>query len=207
MENKITDINDLVIFLTGTAMQPILNDEIWQKYGYKKRPRRGNIWSRLFPKKFELENLITKEILTMGLIDTLNGIKKSNVSLDNKLLIAIGVIDQTLSTTSHLFETRVFIENLLSTYKACSSCEKSKLHESFILKTKDILRKKDFAKFLVGTIALLGTLPFAEDLLLKSDYLKNVIDNATLENKLKVGLSEDKFQEYAKLLSEKILTT
>lgn len=74
MGKKSTDINDLVVFLAGTAMKPLLNDEIWQNYGYKKRPRKGNIWNRVFPKKFELENLITKEVLTMGLIDVLTGI-------------------------------------------------------------------------------------------------------------------------------------
>ena len=188
-------------------MQPILKDEIWQNYGYKKRPRKGNIWNRLFPKKFELENLITRELLTMGLIDTLNGIKKSSISSENKLLISIGVIDRTLPAISHLFDTHVFMENLVSTYNSCFSCEKSKVHEPFILKAKDVLQKKDFAKYMVGTIALLGTPPFAEDILINSEYIKNLIENATIENQLKMGLSEDIFQEYTKILSEKILNT
>ena len=29
MENKISDINDLVLFLAATAMKPLLNDEVW----------------------------------------------------------------------------------------------------------------------------------------------------------------------------------
>lgn len=207
MENKITNINNLVDVLTGTAMQPILKDEIWQNYGYKKRPRKGNIWNRLFPKKFELENLITRELLTMGLVDTLKGIKKSNISSENKLLLSIGVIDRTLPAIRHLFDTHVFIENLISTYHSCSSCEKSKVHEPFILKAKDILRKKDFAKYMVGTIALLSTPPFVEDLLINSEYIKNLIENTSIENQLKIELSEDIFQEYGKILSEKILNT
>jgi hypothetical protein len=207
MDNKITDINDLVDFLTGIAMQPITKDEMWQNYGYKKLPRRGNIWNRLFPKIFELENLITRELLTMGLVDTLNGIKRSSISPENKLWLSIGIIDRTLPTISHLFNSRVFIENLISSYASYSSCEKSKAHEAFILKAKDILTKKDFAKYMVGTIRLLGTHSCAENLLINSEKIKNVIENAKIENRLKIGLSEDNIQEYTKILSEKILNT
>ena len=65
MENKITDINNLTLFLAVAGMKPLLNDEVWQCYGYKKRPKKGNIWNKIFPKMFELENFISKEILTM----------------------------------------------------------------------------------------------------------------------------------------------
>lgn len=207
MEKKITDINELVLFLTGTAMEPLLNDGIWQNYGYKKRPKKGNIWNKISPKQFELENLITKEILTMGLIDIINGIKKSSKSSDTKLLLSIGVIDQFLYATKHLFNFRSFMENLISTYDAFLKCEKSKLHVPFILKAKDNLTKKDFAKFLLGTTVLLGRPPYTDDFLVKSDYVKNAIDNSTTENKLKIGMSEEMCKEYIDLLSEKILNT
>jgi len=71
MEHKTTDINDLVEYLASTAMRPLLDDEVWRAYGYKKRPKSGNILHKLFPDKFELEDFITKEVLTMGLIDVL----------------------------------------------------------------------------------------------------------------------------------------
>lgn len=207
MEKKLTDINDLVLFLAGTAMRLLLTDEIWQNFGYKKRPRKGNIWSKLFPKKFELENLITKEILTMSLIDTLNGIKKSIKSIDTKLLISIGVIDKFLSATKHLFDPHSFMENLFSTYSSFITCEKSKLHEPFILKARNVLNKKHFAKFLVGTTALLGTPPYTDNFLIKSDYIKEVVDNSSTENKLKIDMSEEMYKEYGYLVSEKILNT
>lgn len=207
MEKKITDINDLVLFLSGTAMHPLLTDEIWQNFGYKKCPKKGNIWSKLFHKKFELENLITKEILTMGLIDTLDGIKKSNKSTDIQLLISIGVIDKFLSTTKHLFDSFSFMENLFSTYSSFTTCEKSRLHELFILKAKDILNKKHFAKFLVGITALLGTPPYADNFLIKSGYIKEVVDNSSAENKLKIDMPEETYKKYGRLISEKIINT
>jgi hypothetical protein len=207
MDKKITDINDLVVFLAGIAMQPLLNDEIWKKYGYKKRPRKGNIWNKIFPQKFELENLITKDILTMGLIDILNGIKKAIKSSDIKLLLSIGVIDQFLSTTKHLFDPHSFMENLLSTHASLSTCEQSKFHAPFILKAKKILSGKDFAKYLVGTTALLGTPPYADNFFLKSDYIKDVIGNLSIENKLKILMPEGMYKKYRVLLAEKILNT
>lgn len=205
MEKKITDINDLALSLSGTAMRPLLTDEIWRNFGYKKRPKKGNIWSKLFPKKFELENLITKEILTMGLIDTLDGIKKSNKSTDTQLLISIGVVDRFLSVTKHLFYFPSFMENLFSTHSSFITCEKSRLHELFILRAKNILNKKHFVKFLVGITALLGTPPYTGNFLIKSDYIKEVVDNSPAENKLRIDILEETYEEYSHLIAEKII--
>ena len=206
MENKITDINNLVLLLVSTAMKPLLDDEIWQCYGYKKRPRHGNIWNKIFPKMFELEDFISKEILTMGLIDILNGIKKSTETSDTKLLISIGVIDQFLSTTKHMFSSDLFLENLFSTYASYLKSEKSKIHEPVILKAKDILNKKDFAKFMVGTIKLLA-IEHSNDFLLKSDYIKDIIEKSSKENKLKISMPDEIYKKYLPLVEEKILNT
>lgn len=204
MENKISDINDLVLFLATTAMKPLLNDEVWQCYGYRKRPKHGNIWNRIFPKMFELENFISKEILIMGLIDILNGIKKSGEELDTKLLLSIGVIDQFLSTTKHMFPSDLFMENLFSSYASYLKSGKSKIHEPVILKSKDILSKKDFAKFMVGTIKLLA-IEHADDFLLKSDHIKGIIEKSSKENKLKISIPDEMYKKYLPLIEEKIL--
>lgn len=206
MENKITDINNLVLFLTATAMKPLLDDEVWQCYGYRKRPRHGNIWNNIFPKMFELENFISKEILIMGLIDVLNGIKKSTETSDTKLLISIGVVDQFLSTTKHMFSSDLFMENLFSTYASYLKSEKTKIHEPIILKAKDVLNKKDFAKFMVGTIKLLLDARTG-DFLLKSDYFKDIIEKSSKENKLKISMPDEIYKKYLPLVEEKILNT
>jgi len=112
MENKITDINDLVLQIAVMAMRPVLNDDVLQCYGYKKKPKHGSMWDKIFPKMFALENFISQELLIMGLIDVLNGIKKSNETPDTKLLISIGVIDQFLTTTEHMFSSELFMKNL-----------------------------------------------------------------------------------------------
>lgn len=206
MENKITDINDLVVFLAATAMKPVLSDEIWQCYGYRKKPKHGAMWDRIFPKMFALENFISREVLVMGLIDVLNGIKKSNVSDDTKLLITVGVVDQFLSTTKNMFKSEDFMQNLFSAYASYLKSEKTKLHEPIILKSKDILDKKGFAKFMVGTIKLLA-IEHADDYLLKSDYIKSVIEKSSSDNKLSISMSDEDYKKYVPMLSEKILNS
>lgn len=203
-ENKITDINDLVLFLASIAMKPLLRDDIWQCYGYNKRPVKGDIWNKMFPKKFELDNFITREILTMGLIDVISGIKKSKEATETKLLISIGVIDQFLTTTKHLFPTDLFMENLFSAYASFLKSDKSTLHEQFIIKAKGVLGKKDFAKFMVGTIRLLAV-EQANNYLLNSDSIANTVNNSAKENKLKISMPEELWRKYGALLSEKIL--
>lgn len=181
-------------------MKPLLSDEIWQCYGYKKRPIKGAIWTKLFPKKFALDNFISREVLTMGLIDVLNGIKKSDVPDETKLLIAVGVVDQFLSTTKNMFRTEDFMQNLFSAYASYLKSDKSKLHEPIILKSKDVLDKKDFAKFMVGTIKLLA-IEHANDFLLKSDYIKDVIEKSSPENKLNISMSDEDYKKYTPLIS------
>jgi len=207
MEEKTTDVNNLVLFLAGTAMRPLLQDDLWQCYGYANRPKSGAILSKMFPKKFELENFISKEVLTMSIIDVLNGIKKSKASSDTKLLISIGVIDQFISTTKHLFSPESFMDNLFVSYDSYLKCDKSKLHEPIIIKSKSVLDKKDFAKFIVGTIKLLA-MEHADDYLLKSDYFRDTIDKSTKlsEVKLKVEMPE-MYKKYGNMISDKILNT
>ncbi|OGK62271.1 hypothetical protein A2334_02415 [Candidatus Roizmanbacteria bacterium RIFOXYB2_FULL_38_10] len=205
MEHKTTDINDLVEYLASTAMRPLLDDEVWRAYGYKKRPKSGNILHKLFPDKFELEDFITKEVLTMGLIDVLNGVKKSKISSDEKLLIALGVLDQFISTTKHMFDPNSFVDNLLTAYDSYTKSDKAKIHEPVIVKSKDVLNKKNFAKFMVGTISLLGTSSHEGDYFLKSSVLKDTIDNTSIENKLKLSMPEEMYRKYGDMLSKKVL--
>ncbi|MFH1769211.1 MAG: hypothetical protein ABH833_00915 [Parcubacteria group bacterium] len=205
MKNKTPDINNLVLFLAGTAMKPLFNNDIWQCYGYRKRPKHGSIWHKMFSKRYELESFIAKEILTMGLIDVLNGIKKSTGTFDTKLLISMGMIDQFLSATKNIFSIDLFMENLFSTYASYLKSDKSELHVPVILKAKDILNKKDFARFMVGTIKLLAVGHPANDFLLESDLIKNVVEESSKENKLEISMSQEMYKKYAHLLSEKIL--
>jgi hypothetical protein len=205
MDNKITDINDLVLFLAVTAMKPSQDNNFWQFYGYKKRPRHGSIWDRFSPKMFELENFISKELLTMGLIDVLNGIKKSTEDSGVKLLIAIGVVDQFLSTVGRVFPSDPFMENLFFTYDAYLKSEKSKIHWPSLLKANDTLGKEDSAKFMVGTTKLFAADQSFDGFLLKSDYIKNIIKESSKENKLKISMSDEMYKKYLPLLKEKIL--
>ena len=79
-----TKLNDLVLYLTGMAMRPVLDDELWKAYGYGKRPKSGSVLHSVFPSKFELEDYITKDVLTMGLIDILNAVKnRINLQMKN----------------------------------------------------------------------------------------------------------------------------
>ncbi len=204
MKTEISDINDLVSFLTASAMKPLLKDEIWQCYGYNKRPKHGNIWNKIFPKMFALENFISKEILTMGLIDVLSGVKKSAETIDTKLLISVGIIDRFLSATKHIFSINSFMENLFSVYASILRSEKSKIYEPIILKSKSILNKKDFAKFMVGS-AKLFAIEHADDFLLKSNYIKGIIEKSAKENKLKISMPDEIYKKYVPLIEAKIL--
>lgn len=203
MENKITDINDLVLQISVMGMSPLLSDDIWKFYGYDKRPKHGNMWNKIFPKMFALENFIQKEILIMCLIDVLNGIKKSTESLDTKLIISIGVVDKFLSTTKHLFPSDLFMEYFFASYAQYFKSDSSKIHETIILKAKQILDEKDFIKFMVGTINLF-TIKH-DDLLLRSDYVKDTIEKSHKENKLIISMPNETYKKYLMSIEKIVL--
>jgi len=194
--NKITDINDLVLNITCLAMKPLLNDDVWQCYGYKKIPKHGVILEKIFPKMFILENFISREVLTMGLIDVLNGIKKTSEAPNIKFLISVGVIDQFLFTTKNMFSADFFMENLFLTYASYLKNKKLKIYEPIILK----------AKSMVGTIQLFAT-EHGTEFFLKTNYIKKVIEKSGKENKLKILMSDKIYKKYVLLIEEKILNT
>jgi len=204
MENKSADINDLVISLATIGTRPLFSDEIWQYYGYKKKPSHGLIWDKIFPKIFALDNFISKEILTMGLIDVLNSIKKSNVDHDTKLILSVGVVDQFLSVTKNMYSANSFMELLLSSYGAYLKSEKTRKQDFFILKSKEILDNKGFARILVGSSKLFSHNDTA-DFLIKSDYIKDTVEKSSKENTVRISMTDEIYKKYVPLLEERIL--
>lgn len=205
MEKKITNINDLVLFLSGAVTHTLLADNMWQKFGFKRRPKKGNIWNRIFPNKYALDILITKEIITMCLIDVLNGIKKSTKSKKDKILIAIGVIDKFLYSTEHFFDHSILMTNIFDTYSKFLNSEQSKHHEIFIDRAKLILNKKQFVIYTIGIIKLLSIPSISGDILLISDDIKDIINDSSTENKLEVKMPKEIYIEYEPMIIEKIL--
>jgi len=98
----------------------------------------------------------------------------------------------------------LFMQNLFSSYESYLKNEKSKIHEPVILKAKDVLAKKDFAKFMVGTIKLLA-IEHADDFLLRSSHIKDVIEKSDKENKLKISMSKEVYKKYTPLIEKNIL--
>jgi hypothetical protein len=98
------------------------------------------------------------------------------------------------------------MDNLFVTYASYLKSEKSKIHEPIILKAKDILSEKNFAKFAVGTIKLLLD-SHTGDFLLKSDYIRDIIEKSSKENKLVISMSDEMYKKYLPLIEEKILNT
>jgi len=202
METKITDINKLVDTLTSICAGCLLDDECWKCYGYKKRPKKGTVWIKLF--HLELQQYITKELLTMSFIDVLSGIKKSKVTSTIKLLLSIGVLDRIYTT--HILNTDSFMENVFITNEALLKKVNSKNHDLIIYKASGILNEKDLAKFAVGTIRLLlHEHPY--NFIADSDYVSRLVDNSSVieTDKLHIEMPKELFDKYAPLIKEKIL--
>jgi len=193
MNDAIEDVNDLVAYLVNLPMQLLVFDGVWQTYGYTKSP---NIQT-------PFEEYIAKEILTMGLIDVLNAIKKSQEIDFTKLQIAIGVVDTFMSSMKQVFSLDIFMEDLFCAYESYLKSDKSEIFKPVVLKAKNTLDEKDFPIFMVGTIRLIsGGVP--GDFLLKSDAIKNVIEESPKHNQLEISMPRDTYKKYLELLHRNI---
>ncbi len=199
MNKEPCNINSLIKNLTAISFEPRLSNQVWQNYSFNKMPERGNIWYRLFPKKFKLENLIGKELLMMSLLDVLNGIKKSNNNLEDKVLILLGVIDQFISVVKIYFPTNIFMEEFFLTYDLYLNSGKEEVCSSIILNNQKTLNKKDFAIFMIGTIKT-TYLSGNENFLLNTDLIKNLVERQFTEDKLDLYMSDEQSKKYVDLL-------
>jgi hypothetical protein len=200
MRKKFTDINDLVVYLAALTAQSVLSNDIWKCYGYNKRPKHGAILHKLFPNRFNLENHIIKSVLIMSLIDIFNGIKKSDIEYETKLLISIGIIDNLNAVIQPIVKFDTFLDTLLLTYKAASICEKHKLYEPILSDSQSHLDKKDFARFMVGTINLLGS-EVVNDFIINSDTIKTIINQSSSDKELILNMPTIAQEHYLSLLT------
>lgn len=205
MKKDLADINDLVSFLAMTSTKLVLEDELWQHFGYNRRPKRGRIWYKLLPKKFRLEKLIANEIFMMGLIDIIIGTQMSSASKETKTLILVGVFDRFILSTAGLVDGSRFMGELFVSYESHKGSDKMNLHQPIISRSKGVLGEKDFAKYVIGIMKLVGTPQYLGSYLLNTEYITEVINDSALENSLTVDISRELADEYAHLVVEKLL--
>jgi hypothetical protein len=203
-KERIVDINELVLHITARGTGPLMLDEVWRCYGFKRKPSYKKLLTRIFRKSCELENYIIKEVLIMGLVDIINGIRKSRESRATKLLISLGVIDQFISMTKHIITPDHLLESLLYTYESYLVTDKQNLRSLIVYQARNKLRKQDFVKFMEGTDKLLA-LKSNGDFLVKSDQIKEVIENSYKDKKLDISMSVEEYEKYSSFIKEKIL--
>ncbi|MEX2054021.1 MAG: hypothetical protein WD883_00535 [Candidatus Colwellbacteria bacterium] len=190
------------------ASKPMLTDNYWQAYGYAKVPKRGSMWSKLLPKTFELEDYIYESLLMMGSVDVLMRINKANMPKEDKVLIALMLLDSIFDTTAHMFPFDSFMDKTLRVYNMHLKGGKLKeVYGPVILEAKKDLSNKSFAKFLVGTIQLFSHSENQKNFLIKSDYITDLIEGGPRKvggSKLNWSAPEEKIQQYKKILDREV---
>lgn len=202
-KKKSVDINDLVHSFVSETTGPLLDEGVWKCYGFRKNPLRKSLFS-LLQKNSDLKNYIIKEIITMCLIDIINGIKKSRTSRINKLSISLGVIDRLIMTNEHLGKLDNLLESLLYTYENYLTIDKKNLHSLIVYRAKYELKKKDFSKFMEGTRRVLE-LQENGDFLIESSRIKKAVELSIRRSNFKISMSNDEYEKCHLIVKEKML--
>lgn len=203
-KEKFKDTSALVSHITAEVSKQILTDDVWKCYGFKKRPTYNRFQTIIFRKNWELENFLIKEILSMLLVDVVNGIKASRKAHSTKLQVALGVIDKYIATTQETIDPDYLLDNLLYIYENRLSMDKSEIHALIMFRAKGKLKRKDFERFMDGTKNLLQYLPNG-DFLLESAYIKRIVNGSFKRKKMNLSMSDKECEKYSALIKEKIL--
>jgi len=205
-EPEDTNMKDLVLCLAGLAVGPIINDETWQCFDFKKRPKIRSFWKKLFPQKYVLYNFIIKDVLTMSLIDIVNGIKNSNKSTDVKLLLSLAVFDKILSCTEHMFSLSSFMDIFISLYNEYASFDDIKslfkgwyLIQYLAADAEHSLtpRQNSNHRFGLGMLNMNNKIGVNSiDIIINCQMITELIDGTNMANSLKKDMFIEKYIKY-----------
>ena len=202
--------NRLIFQLLGSITEFLLDDETWKLFGYKKRPKRGAIFSRLFPKKYELDNFIFRHFFILGVIDVLNGIKKSKQSYYNKTIVILNFFEEVDVLSKNTDCLTDLLKDLPTAYDIYKESNPKNLYEPYLSKSENVLGSTNSARFLIG----ISKIQFermlmdisAKDFFLSSDRVAELIntqDIAAVKEDL-TGFSKETLEEYGKFISKLI---
>jgi hypothetical protein len=215
MKNKINDTNKLVDTLTVILADIVLNDATWQPFGYNKRPISNILIKKISPSKHELVNYITKELITIGIIDIISIMNKQNYSQEFKLLITIGILDRLLTSLEYLLKPYTFIKDIKTAYDDYFNDNTDKhSHEIFILRAKNRLSKTNFAKLLFGAIKFFEpvlTIKHRDTIILNSKSITKLVDDQIndqgIMEQLDVKSDKNELVKLSEYLANELITS
>jgi len=195
-----TDINKEAEYIIGAIASVITDDDLWKNYGYKKRPKRGLIFSKFFKKQTELENHIVKVVIAMSFIDLIKALNKSKLDKTEKLALLMLVTDRVNAVTKQILPTDEIVQFTIEKYE---ECEKNNTKEICLPFTREkSLSKNNFAKFMAGTISMFSTQKLDYFLMDSEQLVKryNKIDKLSEEYKLKDLKNEEYTKTWDKII-------
>ena len=215
MKNKTNDTNKLVDTLTVILADIVLNDATWQPFGYNKRPISNILIKKISPSKYELVNYITKELITIGIIDIISIMNKQNYSQEFKLLITIGILDRLLTSLEYLLKPYTFIKDIKTAYDDYFNDNTDKhSHEIFILRAKNRLSETNFAKLLFGAIKFFEpvlTKKHRDTIILNSKSITKLVDDQIndqgIMEQLDVKSDKNELVKLSEYLANELITS
>ena len=113
MSKKLNNINDVCGVLTGLACNTLLQDELWQAFGYKNRPRYGNFFRRFInSEKLAIHDFIIKEAAALAFLDIMSGVYTNVESRNERILLMAGTSLNLCSVMDQVFKTEEYFEYL-----------------------------------------------------------------------------------------------
>lgn len=205
------NLNKRVLYLSGLVLKNFLSNESWKLFGFKSRPRRGEIFRRFVNKtKLAKEDFFVKELILLSIIDVILAIKKQGIEEDNKSLYIIGVLSELFSplSKSKIFNSdEDYLEFIKNGYEDYLN---RKFIVSFISRVKKSIDEKNSISLVAGAVflathsnlgkgSILDNNIFLDRAVLAQEILP--IDNT---EKLSFPLDKSKFKFYYNFASELI---
>jgi len=197
------NINKLVQYLVGLIAKTAINNNNWKLFGFKSLPKRGNFFNRFIDKSLlEKENFLLKELTLLSIIDILEAIKRTNINLDYKLLLIIGVLSEVYIPLSQMNHFKNRTDFVLFLRNGIQSYQNETFSDSFISRVKQSVDEKNSVSLIMGSV-ILDTYRFPRDsVLLDRTIITQQIKIDDISEKLKSSLNVDELKMFTNLAKD-----
>jgi hypothetical protein len=155
MSQDSKEVNDTAVFLAAQAFTPILADELWQDFGYEKRPRHGKFFNKFFDKdKLAVEHFIVREMTALAFLDIVAAVRNVVGPKEDQVLILVGTALHLCATMDQVFDSESYFDYLAKAIKTYAGSGDP--HETTLSRASACFDLQRFPKFLAGMVRLVA---------------------------------------------------
>lgn len=187
-------LNQSVSLLSSFVARTMLDDQNWQMFGFKSRPKRGKVFDNFISDaRLAKEKFVLRELLLFSMTDIIQAIKSVELEETNKLLYLVGVLS-TIFTGGTFEDEKEYFTFLRTGILDYSGHDFIK---TFAARAEKAVGKEDTVRLIAGAVVLKSFNSQEVGLIYDKKVLSQQVCLEIGEDHLDFPLANDKLEEYS----------